>query len=211
MDEIRDMLAFEKTKDQAGCDDVTCLAEIGGALGVDDLLTGRLSKIGDGHVMVLRRIDQSHAQTVSVFDKRLVAGDGEEFLAAVGPAIATTFAEQPLRPGATRGVADEVALRLHPPPLPQWSVYLAAGGTLAALAGGSVFGVLARAAKQDYDAYAADSTTQLVNGRTLADKRAAVQGNALKANVFLVSAGALLLTTGIMSLFTDWHGYAVAR
>ena len=51
-----------------------------GALGVDEILTGKLSEEADGRMMVLKRIDQRRAQIRTTFGKRLNIGNGEEFL-----------------------------------------------------------------------------------------------------------------------------------
>jgi hypothetical protein len=44
-DAIRDMLDFEKQRQMLGCADAGCLVEIGGALGVDYLVTGKVSRL----------------------------------------------------------------------------------------------------------------------------------------------------------------------
>jgi hypothetical protein len=207
LDEVREMLAFESAKDQLGCDDVTCLAEIGGALGADDLITGSLSKVGEGHVMTIRRVDQRQAKVAGTYNQRLEAGKGDEFLLSVGPAIEQLFPEQPLRPGAKRGVPEEVALRLHPPPLPTWSVYSVGGGALAALAAGGAFALLTRSSQSSYNDYAALGKTQEIQGSRLKQLGNDVTNNAFRANALFITGGALALSAGIMSLFTDWHGY----
>jgi len=45
-DAIRAMLVLEKQKEMLGCHDASCLAEIGGALGVDYLVSGRVTALG---------------------------------------------------------------------------------------------------------------------------------------------------------------------
>jgi hypothetical protein len=47
-DAIRNMLAFEKQRQMLGCSDAGCMAEIGGALGVDWLISGRVTKLAAG-------------------------------------------------------------------------------------------------------------------------------------------------------------------
>lgn len=42
---IRSMLAFEKQRQMLGCADAGCMAEIGGALGVDWLVSGKVTKL----------------------------------------------------------------------------------------------------------------------------------------------------------------------
>jgi hypothetical protein len=44
-DAIRDMLSFEKQRQMLGCADSGCIAEIGGALGVDYLVSGKVSRL----------------------------------------------------------------------------------------------------------------------------------------------------------------------
>ncbi len=44
-DAIRSMLAFEKQRQMLGCSDAGCMAEIGGALGVDWLVSGKVTRL----------------------------------------------------------------------------------------------------------------------------------------------------------------------
>jgi hypothetical protein len=48
------MLAFESQKQLLGCTEVSCLAEIGGALGADFLITGQISLVGDAYIIQLQ-------------------------------------------------------------------------------------------------------------------------------------------------------------
>ena len=206
MDEIRDMLSHEANKQFLGCEsDESCLAEIAGALGVDDLVTGKLSKAADGHVMLVRRIDQGQAKVVGTFNQRLKAGTGQEFLLAIGPAVEELYADRALREGKSRGVAEEVALRLDPPPLPPWSFYTVAGLAVAAAAAGGLFGILANNAESQFNTTAAGSG--IIQGKVLVDYENDANNNALLANVSYATAGGLALSAAIMFLFTDWHGY----
>ena len=53
-EDIRNMLSFEKDKERLGCEaDQACLAEIGGALGVEYIIAGSLAAIGDQTVLSL--------------------------------------------------------------------------------------------------------------------------------------------------------------
>ncbi|MFC1609834.1 PEGA domain-containing protein [Myxococcota bacterium] len=58
-DEINALLDFEKQKELAGCNDVTCFAEIGGALGVEQLILGSISKLGDQIIVSLKLVNVS--------------------------------------------------------------------------------------------------------------------------------------------------------
>ncbi len=117
--EIRSMIDAEGTKQLAGCEE-SCLAEIADAAGVDVIVVCSVVRT-DQSVLSLRRIDQREAKVVADVQKRMTPGSGEEFLAALGPAVAEVFADIPLKKGAVRGVAKEKALALNPPPVPPWA------------------------------------------------------------------------------------------
>ncbi len=55
--DIRALLDHEQLKDALGCDDVTCAAEIAGALGVEHILTGHVGVLGDTLVITLHQVN----------------------------------------------------------------------------------------------------------------------------------------------------------
>ncbi len=65
-DEIRTMLRFEVDKQTLQCtNDASCLAEIGGALGVDYLVSGSVGRLGKSYVISLKLMDIAHARVVN--------------------------------------------------------------------------------------------------------------------------------------------------
>ncbi|HET6345001.1 MAG TPA: hypothetical protein VFH51_08715, partial [Myxococcota bacterium] len=58
--DINAMLGLEKMRDLAGCSDAACAAQIGGALGVDYLLSGNASVLGNELIVSLTLIDSKH-------------------------------------------------------------------------------------------------------------------------------------------------------
>ncbi|MBI5507512.1 MAG: PEGA domain-containing protein [Deltaproteobacteria bacterium] len=60
--ELNALLEAEKRNDALGCDDVTCLVEIGIAAGIERLVAGSLTKAGDKLVVSLQLIDVQHAK-----------------------------------------------------------------------------------------------------------------------------------------------------
>lgn len=208
MDEIRAMLDQEATRSMAGCDDESCLADLAGALGAEILIVGSMAKVGDEHVFGLRRIEQAEARVSGSVSRRLEAVDGEEFLAIIGPAVEELFPDYALRAGKTRGVDEEVALKLNPPPLAPvafWSVVGTSGGA-AALAT-ALFTVHVFAVAY----YRLVTLPSLTNA---GGSFAAVGAQQMAINVFLVAAavsavGALALGGAAAALFplTDFAGY----
>ncbi len=54
MEEIRQMLALEQVKQMLGCDDVSCLAELGGAVGAQYMVSGSILLSGDAYLLQLQ-------------------------------------------------------------------------------------------------------------------------------------------------------------
>jgi TolB-like protein len=64
-DEIATMLDAEAQKQLVGCDDTGCLAEIAGALDVDLLVAGSVTRLGEGLVVTLQLINQRFANVMN--------------------------------------------------------------------------------------------------------------------------------------------------
>lgn len=65
-DEVQTMLRFEAEKQMLKCtSDTSCLVEIGGALGVDYLVSGSVGRLGDAFVIILKLMDVHEAKVVS--------------------------------------------------------------------------------------------------------------------------------------------------
>jgi hypothetical protein len=79
MAEIKRMLEHEQQKILTGCDDTSCLAEIGGALGVELLLAGGVGKLGDTYLLSLKLIDVREAKVLAR-EERTVTGKVEELV-----------------------------------------------------------------------------------------------------------------------------------
>lgn len=83
--DIDSMLGFEKQKQMLGCSEETsCLAEIGGALGVEYLITGQVGKIGSRFRISLLVVDAR---------KAVVVARAAEFTEANEDALAETSEE----------------------------------------------------------------------------------------------------------------------
>ncbi|MFO0581649.1 MAG: hypothetical protein U0229_05215 [Anaeromyxobacter sp.] len=208
MSEIREMLSFEYQRQMLGCQaDEACLAEIGGALGTDEMVHAAIIVEGKTANLTLKRINMRTARVTGTHTKRLTRANGEELLSAVGPAVQELFQDRTLRPGMTRGVDKAVALRLNPPPLPKWPFYATATAALAAVGGGAVMGYLSKDAQNQYNSLAQRALTESVPGAQLKDLETTAKSRAKNANLLFVVGGVLGVGAGVEALFTDWHGY----
>lgn len=61
-DEVRALLEHGKERSMLGCDDAACLAELGGALGVQYLVFGTVGRVGDTYLMHLKLIGTRNAR-----------------------------------------------------------------------------------------------------------------------------------------------------
>lgn len=87
-EEIKRMLEHEQQKILLGCDDTSCLAEIGGALGVDLLVAGGVGKLGDTWVISLKLIDVRGVKVLRR-EERTVSGAGGDLIGAARQAART--------------------------------------------------------------------------------------------------------------------------
>lgn len=62
--DIEAMLGFEKMKEVLGCDSISCAVEIGGALGVNLILSGSVGRLGDKIFVQLTLIDSIESKVV---------------------------------------------------------------------------------------------------------------------------------------------------
>ncbi len=206
MTEIRDMLGFERQRQMLGCSsDDNCLAEIGGALGVDELVAIELVLVGKTYALTAKRMDMRRARVIQSSSRQLDKRDGEELLNVVGPLIQGLWPDRALKPGAVQGLDKTVVARLNPPPLPRWVFFTTAGSGAALLIGGGVMGMLAREAQNDFNATAARSASQPVPGADLKALEKKANDRAQLANGLYVAGGAFMLAAGVEAFFTDWR------
>ena len=64
-DDINAMLGFEQLKDAVACDAASCMTEIGGALGVDYLVSGKVGTLGSAKLLTLKLIDVRQARVLA--------------------------------------------------------------------------------------------------------------------------------------------------
>ena len=150
--EIDALLSFEQKKQMTGCTDTACMVALGGALGVDKILTGNIGRLGESHVFNIKLLDVRSATMEQLYNKRLKGGNEEAFLdlvpealAAIFPAHASLWAKKDSAPIAAvkQGQSAGTSISTYMP----W-VLIGTGG--AALITGGVMHALAA---KDYDTY----------------------------------------------------------
>ncbi|MGC4119562.1 MAG: hypothetical protein QM765_34325 [Myxococcales bacterium] len=93
--DIESSLGFERQKQLLGCSDATCLAEVGGALGVDKLVTGTLGKLGNSAVLSVQLLDAKKSVVDRRFSARAKSASSEAFLDILGPVVEGLFGDSP--------------------------------------------------------------------------------------------------------------------
>ncbi len=63
--DIRAVMGFEKQRALLGCDEATCIAEIGGALGVDYIITTDVSKVADEWILSMSMVNIKKAKAAN--------------------------------------------------------------------------------------------------------------------------------------------------
>ncbi len=109
-DDINALIGFEKQKQLVGCDDVTCMADIGGALGVDRLVIVQIARLKEEWVSTAKLINIRQAKVESR-SSDFVTGDTKALLEAVPSIVKKLFA------GGGAAAPTRVAA---PEPAPTW-------------------------------------------------------------------------------------------
>jgi TolB-like protein len=103
--DIAAMVGFEKQKQMLGCaDDAGCLAEIGGALGVDYVLLGSLGRLGNLYRVDLKLVDARKARVLARTGDS-VTGEEEKLVATVQKAVRELVGPLAERPPAAASAA----------------------------------------------------------------------------------------------------------
>jgi hypothetical protein len=95
------MLQYEETKLQCGSD-VSCMAEIGAALGVPEIATGSVARLGQSWVLSLQRIDVREARVLGRCARRF-EGEVDAVLDEVPAAVTELFGPVRAAGGGERG------------------------------------------------------------------------------------------------------------
>ena len=204
-EEIGAMLNLEEQKMALNCDDASCMAEIGGALGVDELVRVSLGKLGSKLIISMSRILVAEA---AVLGRSTIQIDNVEdyYDAGFKRAVAEIYNLE-LQAAPTPGAAPSAQARVAPTPSQNEMVALPAvasaatptpwGSYLSMILGGAAVGA------GTYFGLEAQSNADIANALEIGSQRAGqdAENQALIANV-LYSVGGLGLVTGIYLWFS---------
>ena len=175
-DDIRSLLGFHKEKQLLGCAETSCLSEIGGALGVDQMVTGSLGHVGESYLLDLRSIDVKKAVVLRDASRRLRTTDPEELLDAITELAAELYpgpiVRQPV-PDAALSESPEVHKRRNL----VGPIIVGATGAAAALVGGLVWLDAVRAGQRQL--VGADNVYSLTYAQAQARNTEATTGGVL--------------------------------
>lgn len=186
--DLQTLVGYERKKQLLGCSDDSCLSEIGGALGVDYLLSSEVSQVGDVWLLSFVLLDARAARALSRTTQKAAAlSDLVELVApGITEALKPIFAKRP-------GGAPSAEVGASSSPGRVAGYVLDAGGA-ALLAGGAVFGIWAQLTFQD----AKKATTEAQMSALKSDTKTRM----LAADV-LYGVGAAALTVGLVLTFVS--------
>jgi TolB-like protein len=87
-DEVQALLSVERQRQLLGCIESSCLAELGGALGVDQVVTGSVARLGASYLLHLQLVDARKALVLRGADRRKKGAGIDEVLDEI-PAMVT--------------------------------------------------------------------------------------------------------------------------
>jgi len=110
--DVQAVLSVERQKQLLGCSEGTCLADIGGALGVEKIVTGSAAKLGESWMLHLQLVDARNASVLRSADRRKKGGTVDDVLDELPKMVAELFGAAP----AATPLPPPVAAVSAPPP-----------------------------------------------------------------------------------------------
>ncbi len=90
-DELGSILSLERQKALLGCSEDSCVAEVAQALGVDRVLVGSVSKLGQSWLLHLKLLNANNGTVASQVDRRLKDKSIDDVLDAFPQAVSELF------------------------------------------------------------------------------------------------------------------------
>jgi TolB-like protein len=113
--EVTAVLSLDRQKQLLGCQSDSCLAELGGALDVERLITGNVAKLGQSWILHLQLVDARKVATLANSDRRKKGGSIDDVLDELPSMVKELFSGQPAMAAAPPAPPPAPAA---PPPAP---------------------------------------------------------------------------------------------
>jgi hypothetical protein len=198
------LMGFEQQKQLLGCSDSSCLAELGGALGVDYLLSVQVSEVGDVWLLSATLLDVIKANSIKRVSRKVAqvrdlveaaqAATYEALEAVAKPDGPPPRPAQPASSATSEAGAPMTTMR-------KAGIGLAAGGG-ALLLGGGICGVLAMGKYND--------AKSAPDGTTFRNAKSAGQTEALVADILYGVGGAAAITGVVLAIIGGNSGSSSA-
>lgn len=91
--EINTVLSLERQRAMMGCSTDACMAELGGALGVERLVNGDVARVGESLLAHFRLVEVSGVRVAAQADRRLRKGTLDDLLDLLPAMVAELFPE----------------------------------------------------------------------------------------------------------------------
>lgn len=213
--DITSMLSLQEERVKlTGCMDDSCLAEIGGALGVQLMVTSRVGAVGDQYVVSLNLLNVHKAKVVGRTSE-MVPRDDSKLIAALteavkkvtsgDPAVEAQLEDKPA-PGVAAAPADQPGLAAEPETskgVMGWLPWATLGLTVAVGATGGVLGGLAWSD-------ASDARDRMKGDPDAGDLKDGAETKALVADVMFGVAGAAAVATVLLFVLGRDNGAPAA-
>ncbi|MGI5865326.1 MAG: hypothetical protein ACOX6T_25175 [Myxococcales bacterium] len=98
--EVGTLIGFDRQRAMLGCQEDSCVAEVGGALGVEHLVFGTISKLGESWLVTFKLMDVKNAKMLAQADRRIRNGTVDDVLDAMAPMVKELFGSPELAPPA---------------------------------------------------------------------------------------------------------------
>lgn len=191
MEDVRSMMALQAQRSRLNCQDVSCLAEIGGALGAKEVVNGSISRIGSNYVLTVKRVNAKQVKVLADSTQQIPRDHEQDLI----PALRTNV--QKLFPSNVVPTADDLFGEEEVPTVTRshTNAYLLMGAAavgVAALITGAVL----------YQGFQNDKNSALSSPvpvtQVTSDQQLAVIGTVL------VFAGATIATGGAAGALLTW-------
>ncbi|HVO21299.1 MAG TPA: hypothetical protein VMU15_18700 [Anaeromyxobacter sp.] len=94
--DLGNALSLEKQKQMLGCQSDSCMAEIAGAFGADQLLVGDVAQLGESLLAQIRLLDAHKSKVIAQTRRRFRRGGLDDLLDALPSMIAELLSAQPM-------------------------------------------------------------------------------------------------------------------